>query len=133
MHRQILNQGTITSGINSPATATETSSVQLLDGETAGSGRLSQIWALAEREIDAQLKKDSTAVDQVIVIDFASFEPHQQYRLPIPAPPPRLHFTTFWRSLTRRMYAKHHDEMILAARSTAMKSANRRKIDLKIQ
>ena len=43
-------------------------------------------------------------------------------RLPTPAPPPRRHFTTFWRSVSRRICDKETDELIRSARANSAKS-----------
>ena len=41
--------------------------------------------------------------------------------LPNPAPPPRLHYSTFWRSVAKRIYRMRSDEIKLAARSLSPK------------
>ena len=38
-----------------------------------------------------------------------------------PAPPPRLHYSTFWKSISRRIYDKFTDEMVLSARAMSPK------------
>ena len=38
-----------------------------------------------------------------------------------PAPPPRLHYSTFWKSISRRMYDKFTDDMVLSARAMSPK------------
>ena len=38
-----------------------------------------------------------------------------------PAPPPRLHYSTFWKSISRRMYDKFTDDMVLSARALSPK------------
>ena len=43
-------------------------------------------------------------------------------RLPTPAPPPRRHYTTFWRSVSRRICDKETDELIRSARAMSAKS-----------
>jgi hypothetical protein len=40
------------------------------------------------------------------IIRFEIFDFRHQYKLPDPAPPPKLHYSTFWRSVTRRIYHK---------------------------
>ena len=44
-----------------------------------------------------------------------------EYRLPNPAPPPKLLCSTLWRSITRRMYDKRAAEIILSARALSEK------------
>jgi hypothetical protein len=42
--------------------------------------------------------------------------------VPANAPPPRLHYTTFWRSLTRRVYCKQMNETKMKARNIKKES-----------
>lgn len=35
---------------------------------------------------------------------FVIAEPSRVIKMPFPAPPPKLHYSTFWRSVTRRLY-----------------------------
>jgi hypothetical protein len=41
--------------------------------------------------------------------------------LPSPAPPPKLHYTTFWKSLTRRAYYKRKQDIQRLARESCRK------------
>jgi hypothetical protein len=41
------------------------------------------------------------------VTKFIIAEPSRMLRLPCPAPPPKLHYSTWWRSVTRRMYREN--------------------------
>ena len=41
--------------------------------------------------------------------------------LPTPAPPPKLHYSTFWRSIGRKIYYKSKEENIMAARALSPK------------
>jgi hypothetical protein len=44
------------------------------------------------------------------------------HSVPANAPPPRLHYTTFWRSLTRRVYCKQMNETKMKARNIKKES-----------
>ena len=55
------------------------------------------------------IKSTSTTV-------FVCFDPEPSRRLPCPAPPPKLHYSTFWRGLTRRIYHKRSKEAMQLAR-----------------
>ena len=44
-----------------------------------------------------------------------------EYRLRSDAPPPKLHYSTFWRSITRRMYNQHSSIVIAEARKQSLK------------
>ena len=67
-------------------------------------GRLDTRFASLDKEVkemmDREFHKESC---QITVIDMTSFKARQRPRLPIPAPPPKLHHATFWRSITRRI------------------------------
>jgi hypothetical protein len=58
----------------------------------------------------------SKSCPTVIIFNTQNFGPFRC--LPCPAPPPKLHFSTFWRSLTRRLYFKRVAEMKQAARDS---------------
>jgi hypothetical protein len=50
-------------------------------------------------------KNDSVLrVEQERVTRFVIMEPSCMFRLPHPAPPPKRHYSTWWRSVTRRLY-----------------------------
>ena len=51
------------------------------------------------------------------------FEPLR--RLPNPAPPPKLHFSTFWRSVAKKIFHKRAEERILSARALSPKLENK--------
>ena len=41
--------------------------------------------------------------------------------LPQPAPPPKLHYSTFWRTIARKIYDRRAEELILSARALSPK------------
>ena len=55
---------------------------------------------------------------EVFVIQMLHHE-RSEY-LPSPAPPPKLHYTTFWKSLTRRAYHKRQQEIQRLARESIL-------------
>ena len=50
---------------------------------------------------------------------FVYFDPEPSRRLPCPAPPPKLHYSTFWRGLTKRIHYKRSKEAMQLARELA--------------
>ena len=67
--------------------------------------------------VDASLKScdsqemEVTPSTHIVVIDLSIYDPEIRMRLPYPAPPPKLHFRTFWRSRARRLLHKHELEV----------------------
>jgi hypothetical protein len=55
------------------------------------------------------------------IIDISMYDPEQNRRLPCPAPPPKLHYTTFWKSVTKRIYYKRNEELQQSARKSSPK------------
>jgi hypothetical protein len=60
--------------------------------------------------------------------DFSMYDPEQSRRLPNPAPPPKLHYATFWRSVTRRMVYKHSLDARQLARESVIRDLSKTKI-----
>ncbi len=48
-------------------------------------------------------------MDQGAIIIYISCDPGRVIRHALPAASPKLHYTTWWRSLARRMYCSHID------------------------
>ena len=46
------------------------------------------------------------------VTQFVIGEPARLLRLPYPAPPPKLHYSTWWRSVSRRLYRAHASSVL---------------------
>jgi hypothetical protein len=89
--------------------------IHCLDDEGDRFDSFTQALAQVHKSKDDALEM---AAPRVGTIDSARFEPIR--RLRFPAPPPRLHYTTFWKWLTRRIYAKHREAIVQDARQTAL-------------
>ena len=69
---------------------------------------------LAERKIMDETSPTSYDFStSVFYVDFNFID----RQLPLHAPPPRLHYSTFWRSVSKRVYSKHTEEIIRAAKA----------------
>jgi hypothetical protein len=60
--------------------------------------------------------------------DLSMYDPESSRRLPNPAPPPKLHYSTFWRSVTRRIYQKRAREAMQLARESSPVFGNKTSI-----
>jgi hypothetical protein len=78
-----------------------------------------QLFQMSMQDFDSGstcMKKERAGSVEKTVFRINMYDPEQTRRLPVAAPPPRLHYITFWRSIGRRMYNKHQDDMIQSAR-----------------
>ena len=66
---------------------------------------------------DLSWKGDKEFSCRVVMFELRSSLENE--RLPPNPPPPKLHYSTFWRSLTRKFFWKRHEEMKLAAQNHA--------------
>ena len=73
---------------------------------------------LVRTETSMLLEKDALSPHSIIVFYVNS------KTFPSPAPPPRLHYSTFWRSIARRIYNLHTEAAILTARAMSSKLRN---------
>jgi hypothetical protein len=55
-----------------------------------------------------QIYSNSKPVRSIILFNITDLE--NSHQLPSPSPPPKLHYSTFWRSVARRIYYKHLEE-----------------------
>jgi hypothetical protein len=65
----------------------------------------SQIIAASDL-VTADCFQEAAKISQTIMIRFEIFDLHHQDKLSDPVQPPKLHYTTFWRKVTRRIYHK---------------------------
>ena len=66
---------------------------------------------------DASWKESHPQSD--VTLFYIQYDPERL--LQTPAPPPKLHYSTFWRSIGRKIYYKRNEEMIMAARALSPK------------
>ena len=111
--------GPISFGSNSPATTAYSASLHPTGGADSRYSWRPAALAQEEQTMIADYFHVQTIPGQIIVINLASLGDGQRIRLTSPVPPPRLYYTTFWRSITRRMFAKNQNNIILAARHTS--------------
>ncbi len=62
---------------------------------------------------------DEAHAASYVYFDVSFYDPESSRRLPNPAPPPKLHYSTFWRSVTRRIYQKRAREAKQLARESS--------------
>ena len=68
--------------------------------------------------------------DQDVRIIIISFPSDLGYGLPDNAPPPRLHYTTFWKSITRKTYRKHKLDMKSSVKDWVVSNYSRKECSL---
>jgi hypothetical protein len=58
----------------------------------------------ASNLVTADCFQEVAKTSQTIMIRFEIFDLHHRNKLSDPVQPPKLHYTTFWRKVTRRIY-----------------------------
>ena len=64
-------------------------------------------------EVEAQSAKP---ISTTVYFELELYDPDPSQRLPNPAPPPKMHYATFWRVVTRKIYNKRLTETMQVAR-----------------
>ena len=100
-------------GSNSPA------SLHVLPSPT--STPIPALPAAVASDIVCKTSQDNVLQESEILIVRFVLESPTEYRLRPNAPPPKLHFSTFWRSVSRRIYNKHKAGIIVEAQEQALK------------
>ena len=69
------------------------------------------------------IKIDMQSQSALSSVSVTVFYVHSQSetRLPSPAPPPKLHYSTFWRSVGKRIYILHMEEVMQSAKALSPK------------
>ena len=95
---------------------------QLLHGHDSAAARLKLLPTCVESLSGLQTCVQSMEVETkstVVYFDFSIYDPEASRRLPSPAPPPKLHYATFWRAVTRRICHKRLMEAKQQSRESA--------------
>ena len=112
---------------------------QLLQGHdsaAAASENVFQIYmeslccTLSESETTSKHVEPSPSNSKITTVhfDISMYDPENSRRLPNPAPPPKLHYATFWRSVTRRIYYKNSSEAMQRARESVVRDLSKIKL-----
>ena len=100
---------------------TETMSADLsnlLSGHDTSAACGLKIFLISMQEQNQVCMEERHLQSTEITIFHIDYDPDRERRLPNPAPPPKLHYTTFWRSIGKRAYHQNQDKIIRSARES---------------
>ena len=69
---------------------------------------------------DALLDETNQFKDSISTVTVTYFHMEPACTLPSPAPPPKLHYSTFWRSVTRRIYQQNKQALKQMAQASGL-------------
>jgi hypothetical protein len=68
--------------------------------------------------------KSNQSRNDKVVFNLSMYDPDQTRRLTCPAPPPKIHFSTLWKSVTKRLWCKHSDHIKIEAKEAGLRLRN---------